>query len=203
MSIEQSIEPAAKRRRAEYPKFFKITNFYERDCGFQYQTGLNVSTMQSQEFDSCKFDGICIMTAEYINKFFDINVTGYWLREAFLPITDPDFRIVKQPDHPIWKVNKIILGERYSLMDLATYDRFGLEPNYNKILCKACQTNNMEIAKLMIYKGANDWNGALQCAYENGHYDIMDLILIERLGACMDDAAIGRCYMYPDADWWP
>jgi len=49
------------------------------------------------------------------------------LRIQVLPINDPEFKMVKDPSGNKWRANKIILGNKYSLLDPETYIKLGIE----------------------------------------------------------------------------
>ncbi len=49
--------------------------------------------------------------------------------------------------------------------------------NYNNGLQHACQGGHLDIVRLMIEKGANWWNGGLMCACEYGQMDIVKLMI--------------------------
>jgi hypothetical protein len=43
-------------------------------------------------------------------------------------------------------------------------------PDWNQYLRIACRGGHLECAAIMVRQGANDWDGALQEARQNGHY---------------------------------
>src|ERR1700728_200992 len=123
------------------PMYFKITNQDETHYGHKYHTGLNILSGIFQETGSCVSGGLYYTDLEHVTEFFSY---GIYLREVFLPESDPDFICVKDGSNK-WRANKIILGERYSLFDLDTYNKFGLDPGQNRtIVDKASEVGNID-----------------------------------------------------------
>jgi len=186
--------------------YFKITNLNENHHGYQYKDGLNVL---DKEFDnnpknSCTKGGLYFTNKEFIQKFY---FYGVHLRIVELPIDDPEFRMIKDPQGDKWRANKIILKERYSLADIGTYDKFEIyqlgllwasENNHLEIvkyviekgadihaendsaLCRASYHDHLEIVKLLIEKGADIHAGheyALRKAFRYGHLEIVKLLI--------------------------
>ena len=57
------------------------------------------------------------------------------------------------------------------------------EPNnYEKIMVNAASRGNIDVVKLMLEKGAKDYNWAMRCASEGSHMDII-VLMIEKYGA--------------------
>ena len=104
--------------------YFKITNVDEKENNFIYHDGLNISD-KSFYVNGL---GLCFTTIEYIPTFYD---DGIWIREVEFPKDDPEFRMAKAPGGIEWVANKIILGPKYSLFDIETYKKFGLDITKN------------------------------------------------------------------------
>ncbi|AYV85138.1 MAG: repeat protein [Satyrvirus sp.] len=156
--------------------YLKITNKNENHHGYQYIDGLNVL---DKEFDnnpknSCTGGGLYFTNKEFIHKFYDY---GIYLRIVELPIDDPEFRMIKDPQGDKWRANKIILKERYLLADIGTYDKFEI---YQLGLAWASVNNHLEIVKYVIEKGADihaENDQALRKASRNGHLEIVKLLI--------------------------
>lgn len=119
-------------------KYFKITNAEENHYGFQYTDGLNVleEPFNDNPNDTCGKGGFYFTTIDHIHKFYSY---GIYLREVFLPENDLNFKIIMDGSGHKWRANKIILGKKYSLLDLETYKLFGLNMNENIYILKfAC-----------------------------------------------------------------
>jgi len=61
--------------------------------------------------------GFYFTNAKHILEFLDY---GIYLRKVTLPTDDPDFKMVKDKNNK-WRVNIIILGTRYNLSDVSTF----------------------------------------------------------------------------------
>jgi len=98
-------------------QYFKVTNLEETHFGFKYTDGLNVDTKSF-----VNNYGLHFTTLEYIHEFYEY---GCFLREVYLPINNPDFKMVQNGN--MFKANMIILGNKYSLYDKDTYTYFDLD----------------------------------------------------------------------------
>ncbi|BCS82748.1 putative ankyrin repeat protein [Cotonvirus japonicus] len=104
---------------SELKKFWlKVTNEKEFHHDHQYHDGLNVLNKPFDLIGSCVSGGLYFTSPEYINKFLHY---GCNIRIITLPIDDPDFIMIKDPDGDKWRANKIILNEKFSLFDIKTY----------------------------------------------------------------------------------
>jgi len=115
--------------------FYKITNKCEKHYDFQYKDGLNEleEPFDDDATHSCVKGGLYITTLQYIVNFYEYGVN---LRKVILPVNDPEFKIVKDPQGNKWRVNKLILGEKYSLYDPKTYELFGLDISDNNYIIR-------------------------------------------------------------------
>ncbi|AYV85715.1 MAG: ankyrin repeat protein [Satyrvirus sp.] len=169
--------------------YFKITNAKENHHGYQYKDGLNVL---DKEFDdnpknSGTAGGLYFITKEFIHNFYNYGVN---LRIIELPETDPNFKMVKDPDGDKFRANKIILKEKYSLDEMETYQKFGLEyPQLRSVAATGC----LNMVRYLVEKGANIHacdDCALRLAARNGHLQVVQF-LVEKganLHACDYDA---------------
>ncbi len=76
----------------ENKTFYKITNETECHHGFQYEDGLNILTEPFAETGSCCKGGFYFTDIHHILEFLKY---GCYLRIVKLPLTDPDFKCVK------------------------------------------------------------------------------------------------------------
>jgi len=109
-------------------RYFKITNRKEIHHDFPYKDGLNILDKPFETEGSCVEGGLYFTMIEYLHQYYEY---GIYIREIFLPETDPDFQMVRDPNGDKWRANKIILGNRYSLLDPETYNIFGLDIERN------------------------------------------------------------------------
>ena len=98
--------------------YLKITNELENHKGFQYKNGLNVLIEPFSVSGSCCAGGLYFTEQRYIHHYYGY---GVHIRVVELPINDPDFLMVKDPQGNKWRANKIIFGKKYPLYDLSTY----------------------------------------------------------------------------------
>ncbi len=98
-------------------KFYKITNSTECHYGFQYGDGLNILTEPFAETGTCCKGGFYFTDIDHIADFFSF---GVYLRIVELPLTDPEFKCVKD-DNNKWRANRIILKEKMNLYEYSTY----------------------------------------------------------------------------------
>ena len=155
-------------------QYYKITNFEENHNGFQYKDGLNILDKPFEEKGSCVRNGLYFTTLEHIQKFYCYGVN---LREVHLPVDDPEFRMVMDPDGDKYRANKIILGKKYSLFDPETYRIFGLDISQNKYLIDdACSYGRTDV--LMWWSKSNILleysTSAVDMASANGLIDVLE-----------------------------
>lgn len=108
-------------------KYFKITNKYDNHHGYQYKSGLNIV----RNFDEkSQKSGFYFADRKNIHHFYDM---GNFISPIILPRKDFDFKII--PETLSWRSNKIILGEKYSLAKIDTYQKFNIPlPTLTQIL---------------------------------------------------------------------
>jgi len=162
--------------------YFKITNEKENHHGFQYYDGLNVlkEKFNDDPKASCVAGGFYFTDVENIFEFLGY---GIYLREVTLPTDDPDFKMV-QDENNKWRANKIILGKRYNLNDVSTFEF--LISNGADIRAKkdyairwASKNGHFKVVKFLISKEAdihskNEY--AIRWASRNGHADIIKVL---------------------------
>lgn len=138
--------------------YFKITNEKENNDGIELHNGLNESNDAIHMF----------YTKEHVHKYYD---SGIYLRTVYLPRDDPDFSIFDGSESGIFYSNKIILGERYSLFDLSTFQIFDI-PRVTIIW--AIENNNMDFIKeLTTNCDKEEINEALYHCCKNGYFDLI------------------------------
>ena len=117
--------------------FYKITNYDEHHFDHKYCDGLNILKGKFAENGSCVAGGFYFTNKENIHHFY---CYGEWIREIYLPIDDPKFKIVK--DENKWRANMIILGTRRSLYNVSTYIELKLKI-MNNLIDRLIQRRNI------------------------------------------------------------
>lgn len=154
--------------------FLMVTNLEEVYHNYQLNDGLNISSIPREEnpANSHHGHGFFFTTAEYINNYY---AYGCNLRQVILPQDDINFRIVRVGNS--FCANRIILGEKYSLYDPDTYERFGLHIEDNNQITKlASAEGNLEFLCKWKKLGITGHRSAarVDLASENGHVAILD-----------------------------
>jgi len=168
------------------PKLYlKITNPKENHNGFPYKDGENVlkEKFNDDPTASCVRGGLYFTDIEHILEFLDY---GTYVRVITLPINDPDFKMVKDGNNK-WRANKIILGKRYNLCDVSTF-QYLLDQGADihaiadkKVFRWACENGHLEVAKWLLQLGNEmsspiDIHGhdehAFRWACANGHLEV-------------------------------
>jgi hypothetical protein len=157
-------------------RYFKVTNEKENHNGFQYQDGLNVLIEKFNDDPemSCCAGGFYFTTKEHIHKFFDFGIN---LRIITLPKDEADFKMIRDPEGDKWRANKIIFGEKYSLLDYKTYELFGLDITKND--------NIINYASVYGYVNILEWwrksglillysSDAIDMACANNHVNVLE-----------------------------
>ena len=180
--------------------YYKIINEQWNHNGYQYIPGLNVlqEEFNDNPNDSCCKGGFYFTTIDNIFKFLNY---GCYLVEVTLPTSDSDFKMVSDPCGNAWdqrsqhnlplrgqgdkfRSNKIILGKKYDLADITTFQMMidlGANIDTNDDALKWASSNgHLEVVKFLVEKGANvhaDDNYALGWASENGHLDVVKFLV--------------------------
>ena len=114
-------------------KFYKVMKENEIHYGFKYQEGLNIDTEPFREIGCCVSGGLYFTTSKHIHKFFKY---GKYIREVFLPLDNPDFKMVGDPCGDRWRANMLILGKKYPLDHVMIYYNLCKDPG------KLCRFEN-------------------------------------------------------------
>lgn len=166
----------------------------EKHHGFQYVDGLNVLTDKFSYNGSCVPGGLYFTDTKNILNFLTY---GIYLREIKLPHDDKDFKIVK--DGNKWRANKIILGQRYNLSDVATIKMllengarkefielfyWSYTNNYSKIIDWLFNVNTLDF----FYKKnlINDFKEIVKWGFINDNDDVIEWICINHISKIYD-----------------
>ena len=152
--------------------FYKVTDFKEINNGYIYKDGLNILDKPFERYGSCVPGGLYFTTLEHIHKFYNY---GCYLREVILPIENPEFKIILDPDENTYRANMIILGQKYSLSNTETYKTLGLSsPTNEKLMEIASREGLLETLKLLHNNDTQNSNIYI-CKYaaKNGHLEIL------------------------------
>ena len=172
--------------------YFKILNQSRKHYNHQYIDGLNVLSGELNENPNhtCCKGGFYFTTLEHIHEFYDY---GCDLVEIFLPTNDPEFKMVKDPEGNKWRSNKVILGNKYHLNDLATFERFNLSvAQYSMDL--ASKNNYINILNWWKASGLklNYESYAMNEASANGHVEALQWWLNSNLELKYTEFAINE-----------
>ncbi|AGF85729.1 repeat protein [Moumouvirus goulette] len=163
--------------------YFKITNKTECHHGFQYKDGLNIL---QEEFNnnpeaSCVPGRLYFSKPKYICKYLDF---GIFLREIYLPIDNPDFKMIKDPKGDKYGANMIIFGERRDLRDVETWKYMisvGVDIYADDYAFRwASKKGYLEVVQYLVECGANIHaldDLALREASENGHLKVVKYLV--------------------------
>ena len=158
-------------------KYYKITNESENHYGFQFRTGLNVDTKPFNPSGDCEPGGI-YFAREDILTFLSY---GVWLREVTIP---EDAMVYENPGNPKkWKADRVMLGKRERIT-AHTVKRLLEEGAYPKAgdsgaLRWAAENGHKEIVELLIPVSdpKADDSSALRWAAASGHKEIVELLI--------------------------
>jgi len=158
-------------------KYYKILNKYEYHNDLQYKTGLNEDILPFDPSGDCEPGGI-YFSREDIFAFLD---WGPWIREVTLPEGEP---IYENPGLPKkFKAHRVILGEGRKI-DLDVIKELiseGADPKASYSLALRCASENghTEIVKLLIPVSDPKVfrSTALRLAASNGHIEIVKLLI--------------------------
>lgn len=153
-------------------KYFKITNIDETHNNFTYIDGLNCMKDDFDERGEHVENGLYFTTIENIPKYYYIGIN---LREVILP-DDNEFKMIKVNCGDKYRANKIILGNKYSLYDLMTYEMFGLNMEYNiHLVNHASEHGNLDFLNKWKLNNLNlkYSSDAIDLASQNGHVKIL------------------------------
>ncbi len=91
-------------------------------------------------------------------------------------IKTSDIFSIIQNDKWYKHINSDYLGLIGSMFLILKYKQYR-SINNNNLLYEACRSSHIEIVKLMIEHGANDWNTGLYDACQGGHIEIVKLMI--------------------------
>jgi hypothetical protein len=126
--------------------YVKITNENECHYGFQYNSGLNVLDKRFEKSGSCVEGGFYITNLENVHNFY---YKGIWLRTIGIP---QGAKSVKDPDTlngEKWKLDRIILKDKYPLYDLETIKKFNLKIT-DYYITEVCKKGKIDILEWYI-----------------------------------------------------
>ena len=130
--------------------------------------------------------------------------------KIFLPTDDPEFKIVHDPKRNKWRANKVILGTKYSLNDIATFERFDLSiTNYS--INSASANGHVNILQWWLEQWFESgsilkWDDhAMNLASANGHVNVLQWWLKSGLELKYDYHAMNGASANGHVDvlqWW-
>ena len=166
--------------------YFKITNAEENHHGFQYMDGLNVliEEFNDDPNQSCCAGGLYFTDVANIFNFLSY---GIYLREVILPTKNANFKMIKDKDkdNNKWRANMIILGKRFNLCSIDTFEYLiekgaNIHANNDYVFRWSAENGHLDVVKYLIEKGADvhaDNDCALRWSAENGHLDVVKYLI--------------------------
>ena len=185
-------------------KYYKVTNEKECHYGFQYKDGLNVLIepfLLTKQWGD--LSGFYFTTIDHINQFYRY---GIYLREVILPADDPELKVVK---HGIfYRANKVILGKKYSLLDITTYHDLGLDAaSDSRAIDYASEHGLIDVLNKWKSSGLElkYSNRAIDLASEKGCVEVLDWWKYSELELIYSNYAIDLASEYGHIEvlnWW-
>lgn len=116
-------------------------------------------------------------------------------------------RVIFRKNPNILSSNKYIIGELYSLFDITTYQKFGLNIADNKFIVDlACKENNIDFLKWWISSGIplHYSENAIKYACQNANIDILNWWFESNLPIIYSETAIDESHSDNSMvlDWW-
>lgn len=123
----------------------KILNTEWLHHGFQYKKGLNIliEPFNDNPLLSCIEGGLYVSNTDNIHKFYYFGDT---IALIYFPKNNPELKIVHNPGGDKWRANMLIIGETYSLLDIDTYKKLGIEID-SDVLYKICKNGDIDILR--------------------------------------------------------
>ncbi len=140
--------------KKKYPElegktFYKITDVTGYDPGFQYNDGLNAV---KESLDKTSWHWFSLIDIHHILQFINHNCHSCYLRIVELPLSDPDFKYIKDGNNK-WRSNRIILKDRMDLKDTSTFEYLiekGIDID-SAMIC-ASKAGYLEVVKYLVEK---------------------------------------------------
>ncbi len=181
----------------ENKTFYKITNATECHYDFQYKDELNVLTDDFAESGSCVTGGFYFTDIHHIFQFLDYGcylrivelqrkarLVDCSLERSILPLTDPDFKCVKDGQNK-WRSNKIILKDKMDLWKATTFEYLkkqgaDIRADNDYAVGWASRKGHLEVVKFLVEHGANvraNNDYAVRSASQNGHLEVVKFLV--------------------------
>nr|AEX62656.1 putative ankyrin repeat protein [Moumouvirus Monve] len=154
-------------------KYFKIINEEWNHHGFHYKLGTNVLLESFNEDESvlCGPGGLYFINFDKIKNYYSF---GTNLAVISLPENDPDLKILFLDEK--MRANKINIDQVFSLFDINTYLKFGLNIRHNKyIIYFAVKYKNYNFLNWWLNSGITLYYDKNICEliFENNYLDIL------------------------------
>jgi hypothetical protein len=137
--------------------YCKILNKHGIHHDYKYVMGLNKLKEQFNDNSNVYYGKgrLYFTTIEHIHKYYK---RGIYLVIIKLPIDNPEFKMISDPTGSILGANMLIIEQKYSLFDIKTYKKFGLDITKNKTLvAMASKYGNIKfLDSYLKYKRSNN-----------------------------------------------
>ncbi|AVG46771.1 ankyrin repeat protein [Acanthamoeba polyphaga mimivirus] len=157
--------------------FLKVTNFEECHNEYQYKDNLNKleGKFNDNPKDSCVPGRLYFCKPKHIHKYFDYGVN---LREIYLPVDNPDFKMIKDPSGKKYGANMIILGKKRSLKDPDTWEFMNtIGVKFEKSsLSYIISKNYIECFKYLINIGVAINTSKYNCLLDASYYGRLEIV---------------------------
>ena len=174
----------------ETPRFYRFVNANRKHFDHPYKEGLNVlaGPFNADPTQTCVKGRLYFTEKKFLHKYQDL---GVWIYEVFLPKDDKLFQMVSDPAGDKWGANRIILGKKYSVFDLNTYQELDLDFMKFNFFVQACEYGKIDYIREFLERklyidydnvpGRPELNvsmiiNAINKSIINNHIDVLDML---------------------------
>ena len=140
-----------------------------------YKPGLNISYFD-ERVPFYINGGIYFTNLENIHKYYYLGTTMWVVN---FPAHDYDFIMVNNSSEisPEWKANKVILKEKYSLLDHPTYEKFNIKFHSSYVSQMASNPDNLAYLQQFHDRGYDNKEHISACVIRSGDFDMLTWIV--------------------------
>lgn len=167
-------------------QYYRIVNADKKDKNdVQYLDGVNVwkgGYTQKSYWSEESMNGFIFHETKDILQYVN---TGSHVLEIFLPVTDPDFKLIKNETTNNFQATKIIVGKSYDLSNIDTFKMLvtqgaSIHACNNLPLEWACSNEYLDIAAFIIEQTDDtqiDYEKLLKSASEYGRLNVVKFLI--------------------------